>query len=154
MTATRAADVCTVPMSALGYNASEGTLFAEYANSNNVTGNVVYLSGTGTDMRISRLDAATSRFLVRNGSPLVVQADLSVAQTANPVRVAAAWANNDFRLAAAGFLSAADTSGTVPVLTSFAIGSTGGSGWLNGCIRRMAFYSRRLDNAILGRMTS
>jgi hypothetical protein len=68
--------------------------------------------------------------------------------------VALAYASNDAIQAVNGSLSSNDTSVIVPVVNAAYIGSEPASARLNGHVRRISYYSRRLANSELQAITS
>jgi hypothetical protein len=68
-------------------------------------------------------------------------------------KVAGAYQVNNFAISANGGNVLTDTSGTIPVVDRMRIGDRGGV-TLNGHIRRIAYYPRRLSNAELQAITA
>jgi hypothetical protein len=70
-------------------------------------------------------------------------------------KLAGAYATNDFASSLNGSAAAIDTSGTVPSVTTLTLGRrTDGANVLNGYLRRVVFYPRRLSNAELQAITT
>jgi hypothetical protein len=69
-------------------------------------------------------------------------------------KVAGAYKVNDFALSVKASTVATDTSGQLPVVDQMIIGNFTGSNILNGTIKRIAFYPRRLANSELTSITS
>ncbi len=64
--------------------------------------------------------------------------------------ITGAYKANDFQSAVLGVLGTADTAGTVPTVTQLRLGANrGGGGILNGTIRSLTYYPKRLTNAEL-----
>lgn len=158
---SRANDDANVNTLAPWYNQSEGTLFVEGVGVNNVGGatrryaqfNDVAL----TDRLIVGYSATTaSRFLVQDNAATV--ADISVTATTGGglVKIAAAYAVNDYQQATNGVLGTADVSGTLPTVTKLTLGSETSTTntYLNGYIRRITYYPRRLANTELQAITA
>jgi hypothetical protein len=142
------------------YNATEGTLFAEFGPYPSATGNFGVFnisSGTfnnGFNMFVG--SGAAPVFNVRNTS--VDQAYFS-AGTLVPAavsKIAGAYAADNFARSYNGTAALTDASGTVPaVLTQAVIGKLASTvGQLNGHIRRVAYYPRRLANSELQAITA
>lgn len=161
---TRAADVCTMATSSIpGFNAAAGTLFAEGARST-LGATVTFpwlaaLDGTsGNRMGIFHDDPGNDKLkaIVRVGG--VTQANFTTGgptlSTVGDIgRGALAYALNDFAYVGNNNTSVAtDTSGTVPTVTALLIGS-GDNVWC-GWVRRIAYYNKRLPNAVLLRITT
>ena len=67
---------------------------------------------------------------------------------------AIAYKTNDFCGAANGVIGTTDTSGTVPVVSRSGIGGLDTGREINGTIKRIAYYPKRLSNAELQALTS
>jgi hypothetical protein len=72
----------------------------------------------------------------------------------NPRKLAYAYKANDFAGVDNASAVQTDNSGTVPPLTQMDIANAGGSTQLNGWVRRIAYYPRRLANTELQTITS
>ncbi len=160
---TRAADSAIVTPISSFYNAAEGTLFAE-ASRTHVAKPVEFAIFNNED------DAPVANFIALESgvaSPEVQRFQVSGAAVlnyangaANTVyRMAGAYAANDFIGAQNGALTLADTSGTVPTVNrlSIGMGSTTAVASYNGAqshIRRIAYWPKRLSNALLQSLTT
>jgi len=147
------------------FNATEGTLFGESATPGGVNG-VAYQTAyvcdntTANNMRIQVYNNGTANFpgfSVAAGS--VNQASLFAATgvAANLFsKFVGAYKVNDFAFSKDGASVLTDTTGVVPVsLVSMFIGSrVGNAEYLNGTIKRIAYYPRRLSNAELRGITA
>ncbi len=113
-----------------------------------------------TRRAVVRLDATGQvQFLYQDASALQLSSSNSAGAfdgfvisgtISNPIRAATAFGVNDFRLAVNGILSEPDT--TVIGATNFTtlkIGSIGGSQFINGHIKRIRLWNRKLTNAEL-----
>jgi hypothetical protein len=161
--ATRAADICTMVGDNFGnwFNAVEGTLFAEYAKSNNAIAGRALTLNNGTANNQIRINASLSTNIRPDWQILdggVVQANVlgAVEIAVNVVgKTAGAYRVNDFQQATNGTLGVADTSGTVPTISQANIGANeAGLASINGHIRRIAFINRRVSNAELQALTA
>jgi hypothetical protein len=162
---TRQADSAIVNPISSFYNQAEGTLFAEaVAGTTNGTASgihqqtVVQLleNNTGDILAaIYRPNSTTNgAFFVGNSG---TQADLSQAgfTAGTNARLAAVYKVNDFALSVNGAAATTDTSGSLPTATTLRIGRYGtSSGFLNGHIRRIAYFPKRLSNALLQSLTT
>ena len=165
-TATRAADVATIPTSAFGYNQKVGSVLFE--------GNVIKANiGTTIDRRIVEIsDGTTTNFISvyqdvsmdqnlrianQDAGVLSVNADtgytLSDAQT---FKVAIGIKLNNFAVSVDGGAVVTDTTGTVSnTLSQIDIGKLGGgTQYLNGYIKSIKYYPRRLTNTQLQELTT
>jgi len=162
--ATRAADLCTMPTGAW-YNSSEGTLWAE-ANSG-----YGFDALAATNPRVVRLEAGTAAFheLRRQASDGTVRAGTTTAYTnqsslAGPAwpalavcRMAYAYAMNDMAFSANGSTAQTDASSPdgLPVASVLRLGAVSPtSGFFNGWLRHVRYWSRRLPNDQLKASTS
>jgi hypothetical protein len=163
-TVTRSADVASISGSNFSawYRQDEGTMFGSYRGVANIessgTRRVVEIGVSGSTsnrMILGFNSTIASRFLVVASSSS--QADQSASATqGSQTSIAAAYKTDDFVIASNNVLSAGDTSGTVPVVSAIAIGNdfTGGTSTsLNGTIRRLCFWPRRLGNEVLQEVT-
>jgi hypothetical protein len=158
---TRSADVASVTTITPWFNATAGTLMVE----------AVRRGLTASSHFVHFSDGTTSNFMAFvNGSTAtqqrfdVVTATVAQAQlimTAGgavdtPYKMAAAYAANDFAGSLNGGTVLTDVSGTVPSgMTTLGIGRNVGSTiFINGHIRSIRYYSSRLPNATLVRITT
>jgi hypothetical protein len=157
--ATRAADVAVMTGANFSnwYSQSEGTLFSESIVGQIGVGSVTVAVSDGTAnnrLQIQRTAGNNYQNLVVVGG--ATQSNVSVSGVAASVlaKSADAFKLNNFNTAVNGVLGTADTSGTVPTVTQLDLGSRASSLFLNGHIRRLAFFPRRLANAELTSITS
>ena len=166
--ATRTADVATMTGTNFSswYNATEGTLYASYSIPFDSSVSAFALVAPIADGTFSNTIAPyvrtlddTQRSAVRVGG--VAQTDLTSGGTyvyGTTAKLATAYKVNDFAMSANGAAVAVDTSGTVPVVDRMGLGGnsvTGGSlSYLNGTIKQIAFFPRRLANAELQSITA
>ena len=164
--ATRAADVVRIPTSAFGYNAEGGTVVVEGygpVGFNPVTGKnhhaVSFNSGAGgVSIRWYSITTSTEGIhdgvVVNSGSqfdPLGVQ-DF---QAGSNFKSAIAFVEDDFAFVSPGMASVnTDSSGTLPTADNREIGSKNGDVFLNGHIKSIQYYPRRLTNAQLQELTT
>jgi len=154
---TRAADSAVVTPISSFYNQAEGTLFAEassFSSAANVS-SVAFSAGGSADERfqlrvrgsaVSIVAAAATSFVSSSADP--------AANVAN--KRAAAAKLNDFAVSTNGGAAETDTAGNMPNVTHLVAGalSTGLAQPLNGHIRRIAYYPKRLSNALLQSLTT
>jgi hypothetical protein len=165
---TRAADVAVMTGTNFSswYNQAEGTLYAEYSisfdSSTSIFPIVAAISnGTFANCIVSyeRTIDDTRRYLVRTGGVLQVPDILSGGAYVygTKSKQAVAYKVNDFAISAGGAAVGTDISGTVPVVDRVGFGTTvvvlGALNYLNGHIRQIVYYPRRLANAELQGIT-
>ena len=158
--ATRSADVASIPVADFGYNQSEGTVFVEaQANSNSTnfprfvdfrqdTSNGWEVIGdTGSDVRM---------FASNNGVDVNEDVIANVLDGSTMFKIAFAKAENDAAASGDGGAVVTDTSnGQSTGIVNLNIGSSRGVGqFANGHIKSIKYYPRRLTNAQLQDLTS
>jgi hypothetical protein len=156
---TRSADVASMTGTNFSswYNASEGTTYVE-AQSPSVAGTYFYYSlnnGTTNEIRLASASSGSNpTFVVTNTSSS--QASIAVTLAAGTAfKAASAYATDSFSSAVNGTLGTPDTSGTPPTATSLRIGARSNDTlYVNGYIRRIAYYPTRLPNATLQGLTA
>jgi len=158
---TRAADVCSILTSAFPFNASAGTIVAEAmipaAVSGKNPGSGSLNDGSGNnriDMIVRGSDLLTFGEVNSGGA---AQASMSVATASLNVayKQAIAYAANDFAYTCNGGTVQTDTSGTVPTVDRLSLGvQFTSNNWLNGYLRKVAYYPTRLANTQLQALTA
>ncbi len=157
---TRSADVASVNTLSPWYNATAGTIYAEwdmYAFAAGLNYRASFNDGTTSNalrMRLPPSGTTTVRHEVVNSGVAITlgfPATVNLALT----KEAMAFAANDY----AGVVNAGTvaTSGTLtlPTATQLSLGSREtGIGQLNGHLRRITYYPRRLSNAELQAITA
>ena len=159
---TRAADTASVNTLSPWFNQAAGTLFVQVLRAavNPSAAPVAFEIGDGTNnnryLIYNPSAGTTSEFFVSNGGVAQAQINVASAFQANVVgKVAGAYQANDFQQASNGTLGTADTSGTLPTVTTAYIGRTGaGTVFWGGWIQRISYYPRRLPNADLQTLTT
>jgi len=140
------------------YNASEGTLVANFATTqiaSNLSAIAAISDSTANNEMLIYYTSVNSITRVAVGG--AVQA--SILNTAvlanNAYRFAFAYKVNDFASSIAGGSVVTDTVGTIPTVSRLTIGARGASNnQLNGHIRTIAYYRTRLPNSTLQRLSA
>lgn len=155
---TRSADYIIVNDFATWANQSAGTIYAE-ANVPAVSGTQALVGmddGTANERITSRSSAAALAGVLIDGG--VTQATMSVGTLAANVtsKTALAYALNDGAYTAGGAAPATDTSMTLPTTDRMELGglATGTINFLNGFLRRVAYFPSRLPDTTLQGITS
>jgi len=154
---TRSADVASVNTLSPWYNAAEGTLYVEASpQASNVGGfNLAELS-TDINNRIGLYkltSTGNASLAVLNGG--ATQASTNSGAWTATGKLAGAYATNDFASSLNGSVPATDTTGTLPAVTTLTLGRrTDGANILNGHLRRVSYFPRRLSNAELQTLTT
>jgi hypothetical protein len=163
---TRTADVATMTGTNFSswYNQSEGTLFAESSRFAPLAtfGKYVICEGGNPAPNNNevvqlgtQLGTSNFQFLVISGG--VTQASIVEAGITASAKYAGAYKANNFAYTKNGATPQTDTSGVTATVSQFNIGSRpafGNTGFLNGHIRRIAYFPRRLANSELQAITS
>jgi hypothetical protein len=156
---TRSADVASVNTLSPWYNATAGTLYAEFSipAATASRSQVTFGDGTSNERMIINNNtslAGTSWRIVDGG---VDQAEIIVTTSfANnaTVKVAGAYTINDFAMSQNGGTVGTDTSGTLPTVTTLYLGSNGTTTYATSYLRRITYYPVRLTNAQLQNLTA
>lgn len=151
--ATRNADVATMTGTNFSswYNATEGTLYVDGVPVLNGT-NVLCAINNGTNDEAINIywNSNLVQFQVRDNS--TTQASITGSRTV-PFKVAGAYKANDFSAACNDTSLGVDLLGTVPTPDQMRIGNLTGGSFVNGHIRRIAYYPVRLGDAQLQALT-
>lgn len=155
----RSADVVSLNTSVVPFDAEQGTLFIEFSIPDVATTNrrALTLSDGGftEEMTLYVIASNSNQFYIGDGGVSV--AALTAAGVAGGVvrKVAGAYRLNDIAFSSAGAAAITDTAATIPTVNKINIGSSGaGSGHLNGFVRCVGYFSRRLTNAEIQALTT
>ena len=162
-TATRAADIATIPTSAFGYNNDKGSIAVEFDSNKPSSlnyGAFVLSDGTPNNRIIHYASTQAHNVYVRNTSG--IQVDIAVGNrgaTSELVKFALAFAEDDFAASLDGASVVTDTSGTFPSgISVLAFGhhypTQPSSNMINGHIKSIKYYPRRLTNTQLQELTT
>jgi hypothetical protein len=154
---TRAADVASITGTNFTsfYNASEGTVYFESQTAQGTNSYAFSLFGTSTANRIFANYTTTNRMQSGIRVATVFEAAVNTPNNSAPLNTfgkgATAYKVNDFGFSWNGAAALTDTSTTLPVVQQLDIGNNGAlaTNFLNGHIRQLAYYPRRLANAEL-----
>ncbi len=153
---TRAADQVSILTSAFGYNAAEGTLFAEAYGPPSAGGGLQLDDGTVNNRpAVLYTFSTTSVFMaaLTAGSPVL---NTSLGGIAEGALYAAAmgYRLDDYAGALDGGSVVTDLSATVAAATTLRVGSNVTSAYANSHIKRIAYFPTRKSNAELQELTS
>jgi hypothetical protein len=157
---TRAADNASMIGNnfARWYNQTEGTLYSDvsqFALPSATVNSMQISNGASNSFQLSLATFGTAAaFQVVDNT---TQANLGPGTVTVNVgyKLSGAYKINDFASSLNGAAAVTDTSGTVPTgMTTLGIGVRLGGTFLNGTIKRIAFYPRRLANTELQGITS
>jgi hypothetical protein len=139
------------------YNPLEGTFVADFSRPNPTGSQIITtVHGGSAANRMTLQTLAPSglyyEVITSSSGQAGIQPTGSV--TANvAAKLAGAYKANDFGASFAGGTVGTDTSGSVPTVTTLTIGRDVGTSCLNGHIRSLRYYRRRLANATLQSLT-
>jgi hypothetical protein len=156
---TRSADVASVNTLSPWFNATEGTLFAEYSfyGADSAYNNTPAMLTDGTENNYIAIFGYSSAYGWVQASG-ATSAGLTVGGTTainTTYKAAVAYKTDDFAFSLSGISPATDSSGSVPTVTSMLLGRrVSSSKPLHGHIRRVAYFPRRLQNAELQALTA
>ncbi len=149
-TATRSADVASIPVADFGFNASAGSfvLDASWAGNSPDVSTLVHLGDT-SDRHLVYYNNGFYRYQVKSGNVVTVQ---MVASGSEENDVVAASYKKDSYFFGDGSAINSDTSGDLPteVLTTLDIGGYSSDNHFNGHIKSIKYYPRQLTSAQLG----
>ncbi|WP_428246745.1 phage head spike fiber domain-containing protein [Ferrovibrio sp.] len=147
---TRAADLLTVATSAFAYNQAEGTLLVRFdAPATAVVPAVLYADNNNFAAFDITSPYKARGVVTAGGSGVATLAD-GVFAAGVQTAAALAYKLNDFALSVNGATPVTDGAGAVPSAASaLHIGAFNGASIINGHIRHIAYFPRRLVNAEL-----
>jgi hypothetical protein len=158
-TATRAADIASISVDNFGYNQKAGTFVADYtpvSKQNQYALAAATPSGASEYLALLWGNSGNEvRFQVTSGGATSAQLNTQVGTVAGARTIhAGAYKTNDFAACNNGGSVLTDTVGDAPSgLTIVWIGEEFGN-YLNGHIKSIAYYPRRLSNAQLQELTA
>jgi hypothetical protein len=167
-TATRSADVASIPTSSFGYNPDKGTVVcefdAQYGGTANGFPRIWEIGNTTTAVNrvIGYIAASSSAVRCAALANNVTAADFIIKTDATPAsgKLAFAFADNDFAGVIDGGSPVVDTSGsfTTPSLPrdrfTFGGASSTTNSNISGHLKSIRYWPRRLTNAQLQELTS
>lgn len=151
---TRAADVCSINTLSPWYKSSEGSVFVEASvpvavPSNKYPQLVQFLGSAGNLISVGFLTATVAGLEVTIGG--VSQVNKYPATGDLLRKIAAGFRENDFAVVVNGSAVEIDSSCLMPAVTSMSIGA---GTVLNGYIRKIRYFPKRLTNAQLQSLTA
>ena len=137
------------------YNNNEGTMYAEYINTQNSLTAFVWSISSSTTNRIfgiQRVGQAGSLSIVTNNS-----SDVSIISSSGslnvPLKMATGFVRNDVAHYLSGSLVNTDTSANMPFVNQLNIGFDASIQYRNGTIKKLSYYPLRLTNNELQDLT-
>ncbi|WP_341743087.1 hypothetical protein [Azonexus hydrophilus] len=155
--ATRAADVVSINTLSPWYNQQEGTIFAEASTAAGGSSRVVVCPSDGT---LSNRMQIVINSTTSNGAISVagaVQLDFhrgSSGSNGDVQKCALAYKENASAVSVNNASLAEDTSCLIPAINRMNVGSYPNGSYLNGYIRKLRYFPKRLTNAELQALTA
>jgi len=153
---TRSADVASVNTLSPWYNASAGTVYAEFlAGVSVATQQSVFDIDNSSDVNNNRISWRMGNEFVASAGSTVVNFFITPTASATS-KWAFAFTTDDFAFSRNGGAPSTDPSGALPSgLDRMRLGSSNSAGtFMNGYLRRITYYPRRLSNADLQTITT
>jgi hypothetical protein len=154
--ATRNADAASMTGTNFSswYSSTQGALYGEYsAVASGIRTICAINDGTANESIRLRTDGTNPLFTVTDDGADQANIDAGTVASNTFYKFTGAYAVNDFAASISGNSAVTDTSGTLPTVTQLLIGNSSSSNYLNGTIRKIAFYPTRLSNAQLQALT-
>ena len=148
--------MASIPVADFGYNQSAGSIVIESQTFDitDVGRNFSLSDGTSSNVIRSQSQATNHLIVINSGS---VTANLDAGAYSNNVfsKLGGAFAKDDIAASMDGGAVVTDTSSSIPAVTKLNIGGRYDGGLpLNGHIKSIKYYPRRLTNAQLQDLTS
>jgi len=155
-TATRSADLASIPVADFGYNQGAGTLFVEAAPAALSSKNIFNLNVSGIDSESIYSNPDSSGHLIVRDTTTQVNLDAGSFVPNQTSKLAVVIKANDFAACLDSGNVVKDSAGTVPSpISNMHIGSTAPqSGIYSGHIKSIKYYPRRLTDAQLQELTT
>jgi hypothetical protein len=153
---TRAADVARVNTLSPWYNASEGTIYTEFQTSMTTSAFQASFNDTTANNRVSLMSTSTQFRAARNtegAGVLFTPVTANAPSLVNVNKSALAFANTDYAVCGNGGTVATASTYNVPTVTRLELGQQL-STTLNGHLRRITYFNRRLANSELQLLSS
>ena len=159
-TVTRSADIASIPVSAFGYNEEAGTWFMEWDTADTDNTFSKYVLSSGNDARVMYNNTGSPAWYAFDGSTASTYTQpTGITLDGSSIKATYAEDDNGASVAHTGFLGAG--SGSSDLLPNYnpiygwSIGNLNGANYfLNGHIKSLKYYPRRLTDAQLQTLTS
>ena len=156
-TVTRAADVASLPVERFAYNQSKGSVVvqATYTSPDALAGvSAAFGLDDGTSSNRMWYYANKGQWIGSNSGSTTFNVGSSTYPIIGvPHKTSVAYKVNDFPLIIDGAFIGTDTSSPVPVVNSLGVGKTSIGTYLNGHLKSIQYYPKRLSNTELQLLT-
>ena len=154
---TRSADVASIPVSAFGYNQDAGTVVVEiggHAGGSSGSQFVVSVDDGSTAQRM-QVNRFNGNYIFDVFAGALQQVSVLIGPSTDNSKVSFCYSNNDFAATEDGDTPVVDQSGSVPTTTTMSLGADHlSTNHLNGHIKSIQYYPRRLTDAQLQELTA
>lgn len=155
-TASRSSDVASINVDQFGFNASEGSVVIEsqhFTTESSVSAAGFALDDGSSNNRMYYYQNKGQWIASVSGTTTVSIDDADPAES-TATKAGVAYKENDFSSSIDGSLVGSDTSSAVPTVTTLHVGRSSAGTALNGHIKSLNYYPKRLSNAKLQELTS
>lgn len=158
--ATRAADVASVNTLSPWYNASEGTFVCQFRKDVGVLCRLLVVDNGASGLTTNGINldlVSTTQARTEGFAGGAAQWDLrQTIALGSTQTVAVGYATNSIGFSANGATPTTDSAATIPStgITTLALANWNSANYLNGYLRRITYYPRRLSNAELQTLTT
>lgn len=155
--ATRNADAASMTGTNFSswFRADEGTLYAEYQQTSSVAAVFAINDNTTSNrIQIGNTTSAASQIVINTNAASQMDTTNGTYVANNYAKVSGSYKLNDCALSANGTSPATDTGALIPVVSQAQIGARTSGAYLNGTIKKIAYYPKRLTNAELRSLTT
>jgi len=157
-TATRSADVASIPVADFGFNQSAGSVVVDFnsAGSESDYPHAFSLDGSTVNdaIRMGLNTTNLKQFVVRVAGVNQCVLNNGTYSPNDDLKISVAYKENDFSSSDNGDAVVTDTSGTLPSVQTLSIGKWQNASQTNGHIKSIKYYPRRLTNAQLEELSS
>jgi len=153
-TATRSADVASIPVADFGYNQSAGSLLFEFEKNNTDGAYLLDFEGS-VSSQIQVVNDGDLRVRATRSPDVTLTLESPYVASVSTRKIAYTLKSGDHSAVLDGgsAQTSASTNATSEISTLY-IGSDGGADLINGHIKSIKYYPRRLTNAQLQELTS
>jgi hypothetical protein len=151
--ATRAADIASISVDNFGYRQDAGTVVVEW-NSDDDTAHIANFYTDASNRWVVLKDAGNQKSFVSDGGTAVMNSVIATAPSGDNKSAMSISPSSGSGVINGGTV-VSDTSVSVPAISNLAIGKDEALNYyLNGHIKSIAYYPRRLSNAQLQELTA
>jgi len=153
---TRAADIAIIAPVSGFFDANEGTIHTTF-RTRTVSGirTILSLDNDTSDEQIRLLtDTTNPKLFITDGGSTQAEIDAGTVAASTTYSFASAYQADDFAASIGGGSAVTDTSGTLPSVTHLRFGTDKAGNAFNGFIAKIAYWPKRLSDALLAQLTT